>query len=588
MLTRKSFLIIAFVMLGLIINGCFEEDSPSGPDKDLLIGSWKLTSYTIDDQAEETMGIIVTFNDDGSGLVYIYGYSFPMSWSTDGDKLTTTVDGDATTGTYTVNSTTFKYTFDDEDGHNVQTYEKRASNAGYSFVVGEVTDSQTGEGIYGVTVSSDDDNSTTTNVDGVFSLNVGEGTRTITVEKSGYFSRSESVQVGQNATVTLNFIIVPTLSNGEGLLRFVLSWNDEPDDLDSHMETPLIEGQTYHVSYSETGSKLTAPYVTLDHDETDGYGPETITIHQLFTGTYKYYVHNYSEERNLAGCGAQVRIYNSAGLQHTVTVPQTGVGLYWQVCTIDGNGNVSIVNEIDNGGSQNPEYGYIAGRVTHSQTGASVQDAIITTDAGGYTTTDSNGEYSLQVDAGSLTISVNKDGFYGSSEEIYVNANQTSTQNFILTPTLESGEGELRLVLSWQDEPEDLDSYLSTPLIEGSTYTVYYGDEGSVEYAPYAKLDIDDTDGYGPETITIHHLFTGTYKYYIHNYSGSPTMRNCGAKVQIYNTSGLLRTVYVPTTGDGRYWNVCTINGNGEVTVVNELRDEAPSFTGGNALKPKH
>jgi uncharacterized protein YfaP (DUF2135 family) len=575
-------------MLGLIINGCFE-DSPSGPDKDLLMGSWKMIENTINGHDVEAMGIILNFYDDGSGLVYIYGYSFPMSWSADGDELTITVDGEATTGTYTVNSTTFKFTYDDEDGHNIQTYEKRSASSGYSFVVGEVTDSQTGEGVIGVTVTSDDDNTTTTDSSGIYSLNLDAGTRTITISKTDYFTASKSVQVDENAIVTLNFTIVPTLGNGEGLLRFVLSWNNEPEDLDSHLETPNIEGQTYHISYEETGSKDSAPYVTLDNDETDGYGPETITIHQLFTtGTYKYYVHNYSEEIDLAGCGAQVSIYDSEGLQHIVTVPANGTGLYWQVCTIDGNGNISIVNEINNGGTQNPEYGIVEGRVTHSQTGDPVQDATISTDASNYTTTNSNGEYSLQVDAGSQTISVSKDGFYGTSETIYVNADQTLTQNFVLAPILGSADGVLRLVLSWQSEPEDLDSYLSTPLIEGSTYTVSYENDGSADSAPYALLDIDDVDGYGPETITIHRLFTtGTYNYYIHNYSGSPTMTDCGAKVQIYNASGLLRTIYVPTSGDGSYWHVCSINGNGEVNVVNVIDDQNPGFIGGNALKPK-
>ncbi|NQU05842.1 MAG: carboxypeptidase regulatory-like domain-containing protein [Calditrichaeota bacterium] len=588
MITHKNLLIITLVIIGFVLTGCFDDESnPSGPDKDQLIGTWVLTDYTIDGEPEETQGITVTFNEDGSGTVLIFGHNAPLTWSTDGDQLTITFDGEVTTGTYTVNSTTFTYTFDDDDGINAQIYERRTADNSNSVIEGKVTDSQTGEGIEGATISSDDDNSVITNSSGSYSLDVTAGTREITVSKSGYFSINRSVQVDEDSTVTQNFILVPILGNGEGLLRLVLSWNENPSDLDSHMETPMIEGQAYHISYSEEGSKDSAPFVTLDNDETDGYGPETITIHQLFTGTYKYYVHKFSEEIDLAGCGAQVRIYNTEGLQNTVTIPENGEGLYWQVCTIDGDGNVVIVNEI-NQGNQGHGNGLIEGRVTHSQTGDPIQDATVTIDATNSTTTDSNGEYSLEVDAGSHTISVSKDGFYENSEDVYVNADETVQQNFALTPTLVTGEGVLRLVLTWQDEPKDLDSHLLTPVIDGSTYHIYHGDEGNKDTAPYATLDIDDQDGYGPETITIHRLFTGTYNYYIYNYTLTSSMANCGAKVQIYNTDGLLNTIYTPTTGNGEFWHICYINGNGEVTVVNEIKEENPGFTVGSGLKPSH
>ena len=35
----------------------------------------------------------------------------------------------------------------------------------------------------------------------------------------------------------------------------------------------------------------------------------------------------------------------------------------------------------------------------------------------------------------------------------------------------------------------------------------------------YAKLDVDDTSGYGPETITSFKQIDGIYRYYVYQYS---------------------------------------------------------------------
>ena len=64
--------------------------------------------------------------------------------------------------------------------------------------------------------------------------------------------------------------------------------------MDSHLITPEIDSLNYHISYSERGSSDSAPFVVLDVDDVDGFGPETITIKKLENGTYSYYVHQYS------------------------------------------------------------------------------------------------------------------------------------------------------------------------------------------------------------------------------------------------------------------------------------------------------
>ncbi|HIG32632.1 MAG TPA: hypothetical protein EYQ09_04235 [Flavobacteriales bacterium] len=96
------------------------------------------------------------------------------------------------------------------------------------------------------------------------------------------------------------------------------------------------------------GSATAAPYVTLDTDNTQGYGPETITIKQSFEGTYIYYIKNYSNEETLANSGGTIQIYNSPDCDgETIEVPDEGSGRYWYVCDIDGaSGDITIVNQI--------------------------------------------------------------------------------------------------------------------------------------------------------------------------------------------------------------------------------------------------
>ncbi|MDZ7741003.1 MAG: T9SS type A sorting domain-containing protein [Bacteroidota bacterium] len=132
-------------------------------------------------------------------------------------------------------------------------------------------------------------------------------------------------------------------------MRFVLSWGATPPDLDIHLLTPSIEGNTYHVYWDDMGSAVQPPYVTLDNDETEGYGPETITIIQMFDGTYKVYVHQYDEDAPLAGTAAMVKIYNDNGLLQTVSVPATGPEdyYYWYICDVNGaSGSLNVQNTL--------------------------------------------------------------------------------------------------------------------------------------------------------------------------------------------------------------------------------------------------
>jgi PKD repeat protein len=506
-----------------------------------------------------------------------------------------------------------------------------------------------------------------------------EGTQTVTASATGYTTYSNNgVVIPQGGTLELQISLSPTLATGQ--YRFVLTWGELPEDLDSHLKTPLIEGTAYHIYYEMQGSATSAPYAILDIDDITSFGPETTTIYDLFPGEYHYYIHNYSESPAISTSNAVVQIFNESGLLHTLQVPNTGDGLYWDVCTLDGSGNISIINQItpnepggrsflsldntkkkpqepierdiiswdwnfgDGGTSnvKNPSHTYtyggnfavsltvsdgtssntetknayitvtggsggtstLTGMVTDAVNGNPVANALVsvaglndyTDEAGNYVinnipagvlnanfnanVTTGNAplavQFTDQSQEGTHTVTASATGYttYTNSSVVIADGGTLELQ-ISLSPTLSTGQ--YRFVLTWGELPEDLDSHMKTPEIEGTAYHIYYSDQGSATTAPYVLLDIDDITSYGPETTTIYELKPGTYHYYIYNYSGSPDITTSNAVVQIFDDNGLLHTLQVPTSGTGLYWDICTLNGaNGAISISNRIEETEP------------
>ncbi|MDM8559510.1 carboxypeptidase regulatory-like domain-containing protein [Candidatus Parabeggiatoa sp. HSG14] len=189
------------------------------------------------------------------------------------------------------------------------------------------------------------------------------------------------------------------------------------------------------------------------------------------------------------------------------------------------------------------------------------------------TTTDSNGNYSVDLPGGNYTIEAIINGYTSTYFPIVCIGNHTAdNQNASITPTI--NVGEIRFVLTWGVQPSDLDSHLLTPNIGGNRYHIFYpsGSRGRKSSAPYVQLDTDDRSSYGPETITIYQSHSGVYHYYIHNYSGSPAMTTSGAKIEIHSATGLVKSYNIPLSGTGRYWNVFSYDGStGIITTIDQI-----------------
>ncbi|MFC0475556.1 hypothetical protein ACFFHF_09875 [Robertmurraya beringensis] len=139
-------------------------------------------------------------------------------------------------------------------------------------------------------------------------------------------------------------------------LKIMLSWGEEPRDLDSHLIGQTIDGTELHTAYyDQVHEEDGVTYVDLDWDDTNSYGPETTTFRKLKDGKYVFYVHNFSEEPNLAESNANVKIFkgNAQTADQTFTLPTgTGSELYWVVFAVeikDNGESVSVmpINELE-------------------------------------------------------------------------------------------------------------------------------------------------------------------------------------------------------------------------------------------------
>lgn len=134
-------------------------------------------------------------------------------------------------------------------------------------------------------------------------------------------------------------------------------------------------------------------------------------------------------------------------------------------------------------------------------------------------------------------------------------------------------------MLTWGEEPTDLDAHIWTTIDEVPYEVAYYA-PGSAEEPPFIVLDVDDVDGFGPETVTIYRLLN-TCRFAVHNYSGEQDIKVSQARIEIYRGSQLLRIFTVPSSGIGRWWYVFDLQANGTIVPRNVIQQDPPAPSSG-------
>lgn len=187
--------------------------------------------------------------------------------------------------------------------------------------------------------------------------------------------------------------------------------------------------------------------------------------------------------------------------------------------------------------------------------------------------TDVDGSYTAELEENTYTVCAELENYQTEYFEVEVTkGNTTSDQNLTMSSILASGEA--RIVLEWGATPEDLDAHL-TGNVGGDSFHVSFR---NMSFGDIVNLDVDDRNGFGPETITISDISRGTFTYSVVDYINqgmgfsSSALGNSGATVKVYIAGDDQPRIYEVPVGAGVIWNVFEIR-NGEIIDINELTE---------------
>lgn len=244
---------------------------------------------------------------------------------------------------------------------------------------------------------------------------------------------------------------------------------------------------------------------------------------------------------------------------------------------VTGNGRVRVVPrrgamvvDVENALNGNP----VQGATVTARIGA---NASPTDPASGTATTSAAGRARLDaLDEGVYTLFVAAQGMITAVlSSVTVVPDQQGQRRAVLSPVLPAGQ--TRIVLTWGAAPADLDSHLTGPDGFGGRFHVYYGDPiayDAVDSAVVAELDLDDQDGFGPETVTIHEQIAGSYCFSVNLFAGTGSLGTSGAQVRVFRGSQQVATFAAPNTTN-RVWTVFRMSG-ATITPVNTTGSAVP------------
>jgi 5-hydroxyisourate hydrolase-like protein (transthyretin family) len=157
---------------------------------------------------------------------------------------------------------------------------------------------------------------------------------TVIFEHPEYITSKFNIQITAGTIFFNRFSVSPVMKIGD--IRIVLDWDKDPRDLDAH----FVKEGGYHISFRNMRVASDSE-AKLDRDDTDSYGPETITVNSIDqNANYEYYVHDYTNRGNensnaLSKSKATVKVYSrTQGLLYVFTVPLNLQGTKWSVFKI--------------------------------------------------------------------------------------------------------------------------------------------------------------------------------------------------------------------------------------------------------------
>ena len=243
--------------------------------------------------------------------------------------------------------------------------------------------------------------------------------------------------------------------------------------------------------------------------------------------------------------------------------------------------------------------------VTNALTGEPIPGALVSV-SGVSARTDQQGQAQLNgLPEGEASVSVAADGYGSQDTVVSLACGEPQTVGIALLPVGDVGvaSGDIRIILTWGENPHDLDSHLTGPTAShpyandtASRFHVYFANKNNCDGSPCdpdipAWLDVDDVTSFGPETITITKVggqfVPGRYRYSVYHYSGSSNIPNSGATVKIFVGDRLVKTYRPPAppegvqVGEDWVWTVCDImiDDQGHVTILDVNTYTGPTYS---------
>lgn len=173
---------------------------------------------------------------------------------------------------------------------------------------------------------------------------------------------------------------------------------------------------------------------------------------------------------------------------------------------------------------------------------------------------------------GVFPIKFSKSGYFDLKTTFEIAAGTIFYNRFAVLPLI--ARENLRIVLEWGKRPDDLDAHLE----KDNSYHISYH-EMKVSDDGEAKLDRDDRENYGPETITIKKVDgRASYSFYVKDYSNrdrhrSKQLSKSNAVVRLYDYNGLIREWRLRDKERGNVWQVFEIR-NGNIESIDNLKTQ--------------
>lgn len=203
--------------------------------------------------------------------------------------------------------------------------------------------------------------------------------------------------------------------------------------------------------------------------------------------------------------------------------------------------------------------------------GLPIKGGTVTLDKIGNFTTDAEGKIKfLRLDEDQvLLVNFKAEGFIETDVKTEVVAGTIFYNRISISP--EMSMENVRIILDWGRNPDDLDAHLE----KKGSYHISYRDMQATDDGE-ARLDRDDRDSWGPETITIQEVETDAdYEFWVHDFTNrskenSKKLSKSKAVVKIYANNELQYSLSVPPGDRGNKWQVFTIS-DGEINVNSYL-----------------